>query len=211
MFTDVDFACIAGTAERVKLGSVALNNESVEENAIATVLERESIRFAKNTREGLQIHLIPCIQLALATNRGDVSDFFAIDPQKYIPLREILDLSYNLNKMVEGEINASKSLIIDKYEELRTSNPSVKDIKKFVESMYNFGFTEKSDLSFDFLLTGEYQEPLTPDLFIAPKDLEENYLKLPTERFKGRIKTAAKDLPEFDYLKHLLDPKELFK
>ena len=209
--TDVDFACIAGTAERVKLGSIALNNESVEENAIATVLEREAIRFAKDTHEGLQIHLIPCIQLALATNRDDVSDSFAIDPQKYIPLREILDLSYNLNKMVEREINESKSLIIGKYEELRTSNPSVKDIKKFVESMYNFGFTEKSDLSYDFLLTGEYQEPLTPALFITPKDLEEKYLKSPTERFKDRITKAAKDLPKHDYLKHLLDPEKLFK
>ena len=207
VITDVDFNCIIGTTERVKLANISINNESVEENAIATVLARESVRFVEDTRVGLQIHLIPCIQLALAISRSDVSDSFAIDPQQYIPLREILDLSHNLNKMVEREINQLKGLTIDKYKELR-SNPRVEDIKKFVESMYNLGFTEKSDLPFDFLFkTGEYQEPLTQDLFIAPKDLEENYLKLPTERFKGRIKTAAKDLPEFDYLKHLLDPK----
>ncbi len=209
--TDIDFACIVGTAERIKLGTIALNNETVEENAFATVLERASMRFANDTTPGMQIHLVPCIKLALAKNIGDVSDHFAIKTQKNITLRDILDLSYNLNKMVIGEINQSKRLAIKKYEKLRTSNPSVKDIKNFVETMYNLGFIEKSDLPFDFLLTGEYQEPPTEDLFKAPKDLEKDYLKSPTERFKARIKSAAKDLPKHNYLKHLLDPKELFK
>jgi len=205
--TDIDFACIAGTSERVKAGMSALNNGSVEENAIAGVLESQAVRFTKYNLEGLEIHLIPCIQLALATSIDDVSDPFAMAPQEKIRLREILDLIYNLNEIVKEEIDKSKKLITNKYEALlENPNPDEQKIKDFVGSMYNCGFIEKSDLPYGFLLVeGEYGN------FISKKELEENYLKSPTERFKDRISRAAKDLPEHDYLKHILDPKQLFK
>jgi cytohesin len=235
---EVDFACIAGTKERVDDTTFALNDLPPEVRAMKSVIDKFTAQLAPKVRQGSQIHTSPCIELSLAVARNDIKDPNAVSPQEYITLREILDFSYNLNKMIEKEFEISKERLVEDYgrlfkkieeisqkdwvdpdqkentllsPELKKQAAILKKINIFVEQVNNSGFNIKS--AGDILQDDCDLANITTASLISSEELKEKYsITIPSEKFQQELSAVTADrLPKHDYLKHLLDPKKLFK
>ena len=218
----VQFACIGGSAERVEEAISALNDPSPEVNSMKSAIDIFSAQIASKVEEGSQIHIKPCARGALMLDTSEVAkkDTHYASPQKDITLRRILEFCYNLANQVKKEIeDPIKNLnkIIIKYEALKEEEPiDYSKIKTFTESAKRLGFNitiddilaeDANGNKYEFNFDGSVEKK---SHLIDLDDLRKNYsTTIPSEKFKKELSKIEK--PELDYLKHLLDPKKLFK
>ena len=219
----VQFACIGGSAERVEEAILVLKDSSPEVKSMQSAIDIFSMQIASKVEEGSQIHIKPCARGALMLDTSEVAkkDTHYASPQKDITLRRILEFCHNLADQVKKEINEpieNLNKIIIKYEALKEEEPiSFSKINEFTKQAKLLGF----NITIDDILAedehGKKYESNIDDGSVEKKShlIDSDVLKdkysttIPSEKFQQELSKIQK--PEFDYLKHLLDPKKLFK
>ena len=215
----VQFACIDGTTERVKDAIFVLKKLSPEVDSIKSVIAIFSAQLASKVKKNVQIHIRPSIEESLRINNSiGTTDPGFTKPQKYIPLRIILDFGYNLSNQVKKQIESPITQLIADYQSLRGEESKkihFEEIDKFIKAAKGLGF----DITLNDISTKNYKGEenyefegynISASYLILPDALEKKYsTTIPTQRFKKELSRI--EIQEYNYLEHLIDPKNLFK
>ena len=216
----VQFACIGGSAQRVEGAISALYDSSLEAKSMQSAIDIFSAQIASKVEEGSQVHIEPCAwgALMLDTSKVAKKDVHYAIPQKDITLRRMLEFCYNLADQVKKEIEDPIKHLIKDYQFLTKEEPiDFSKINTFTKRAKGLGFNIKID---DILAQDENGNKYESNLedgsvekkshLLSLGELKEKYsTTIPSEKFQKELSKIEK--PEFDYLKHLLDPKKLFK
>ena len=219
---EVQFACIGGSLERVEEAISVLNNQSLEVKSMQSAVDIFSAQIASRVEEDSQIHIKSCARGALMLDTSEVAkkDVHYALPQEDITLRKILEFCYNLANQVKKQINEpteNLNKIIIKYEALKEEEPIIYNkINEFTTEAKRLGFNitiddilakDANGNKYEFDLDGSLEKK---SYLIDSDALKEKYsITIPSEQFQQELSKIER--PEFDYLKHLLDPKKLFK
>jgi ankyrin repeat protein len=237
MESKIVFACLAGSIARVQDGISALNDSSIESTLSTEYIDIFTAILAQKVREVSQIHTSACLLGAFMVDRGKIAevDNHHISPQEDIGLSDLMKFSHGFAKEIEKKLLLPRDELIEEYKALLATpggEIEFSAINEFIAKAKNI-FVEEATLEKaeengkknGFVIDSPYKlfkdEDITIDTakinasrLISPEALLEKYLRLPTEEFKKELKNALQDpnaTMEFDYLKHLPDPKDLFK
>ena len=216
----VQFACIGGSIQRVEEAISLLNDSLPEVKSMQSAIDIFSAQIASKVEEGSQVHIKPCAwgALMLDTSKVAKKDVHYALPQKDITLRRMLEFCYNLADQVKKEIEDPIKHLIKDYQFLTKEEPiDFSKINTFTKRAKGLGFNIKIDDILAQDANGNKYEYNLDDGSVEKKshllslgELKEKYSTIiPSEKFKKELLKIER--PEFDYLKHLLDPKKLFK
>ena len=237
MKSKIVFACLAGSIARVQDGISALNDSSIESTLAKEYIDIFTAILAPQVREVSQIHTSACLLGALMVDRGKIAevDNHHISPQEDIGLSDLMKFSHGFAKEIEKKLLLPRDELIEEYKALLATpggEIEFSAINEFIEKAKNI-FVEEATLEKaeengkknGFVIDSPYKlfndediiidtAKINASILISPEELLKKYLRLPTEEFKKELKNALQDpnaTMEFDYLKHLPDPKDLFK